>query len=334
MMYMHTSTAKSFILVAFLVATCTAKTTDTKIAEISVDMAPAKLTLSGATSASNDNWVGGESSLTVTNKVDVEAAKSSITIATTVKATTKECKLASASPSAAITITLGLPDEFISALSTLDGIISGLPSAADLVKPFTFEAAGDADGVSVLVSDVAVGPLKQNLQMTGSDIKIEIKKKDLVVKQAGVAFPMTATVTLMDPTKITIPVAGACGDGQSTVCDAEITGEVCTPGACAYGTCAPEVCVTGPNVLGVGCKAFCTAIKSLAGSGPVFSMTIDIAAQLKAGTTTIPVGDVSAVCAAPVTTKGNSTLSAGSTSTVSFTGALAAVLMLLLLAFY
>lgn len=298
-------------------------------------MTPAVLAISGETSATNDNWVGGETSLTINTKVAVAAAKTSITIGTKVKATTKECNLNATSPSASITITLELPDAFITALSILDAVpgITGLPSAADLVKPFTFEYAGDADGVSVLVSDVAVGPLKQNLQMTGSDIKIEIKKKDLVVKQAGLAVPMTATVTLMDPTKITIPVAGACGDGQSTVCDAETTGEVCTPGACAMGSCAPEVCVTGPNVLGVGCQAFCTAITAVAGTGPVFSMKIDLAAALKADATTIPVGDVSAVCAAPVSSGEDENLSAGSTSTVSF-GAVATVVVLLLSAFH
>jgi hypothetical protein len=224
-------------------------------------------------------------------------------------------------------ITLELPDAFITALSTLDGVVSGLPSAADLVKPFTFEYDGDADGVSVLVSDVAVGPLKQNLQMTGSDIKIEIKKKDLVVKQAGLAVPMTATVTLMDPTKITIPVAGACGDGQSTVCDAEITKEACT-GAAGY-----EVCSDVPNLLGIGCKAFCTAITTVAGTGPVFSMKIDLAAALKADATTIAAGDVSAVCAAPVSSNEKEEFSAGSTSTVSF-GAVATVVVLLLSAFH
>jgi len=217
-------------------------------------------------------------------------------------------------------ITLELPDAFITALSTLDGVldplgITGLPSATDLVKPFTFEYAGDADGVSVLVSDVAVGPLKQNLQMTGSDIKIEIKKEDLVVKQAGLAVPMTATVTLMDPTKITIPIAGACGGDESTVCDASSTA--------GYGA-------------GAACLVFCNAIKAVVGTEPAFSMKVDLAAQLKAGATTIPVGDVSAVCAAPVSSSPSGedeNLSAGSTSTVSF-GAVATVVVLLLSAFH
>jgi hypothetical protein len=319
---MYTLTTKFFILVAFVVATCTATTTDTTIAEISVDMAPAKLTLSGTTSATNDNWVGGESSLNINTKVAVEAAKTSITIGTKIKATTKECNLTSTSPSASVTITLELPDAFITALSTLDGVIDGLPKAADLVKPFTFEYAGDADGVSVLVSDVAVGPLKQNLQMTGSDIKIEIKKADIGVKQAGLAVPMTATVTLMDPTKITIPISGACGDGQSTVCAAGITKK---------GPCSMGVCSTIPNPLGVGCKAFCTAIKAVAGDGPAFSMKVDIAAQLKTDAKLISVGDVSAVCAPPPSE--DEKLSAGSTPTVSF-GAVATVLMLLLSAFH
>jgi hypothetical protein len=206
---------------------------------------------------------------------------------------------------------LELPDAFISALSTLGKVVSGLPSATDLVKPFTFEYAGNADGVSVLASDVAVGSLKQNLQMTGSDIKIEIKKEDLVVKQAGLAVPMTATVTLMDPTKITIPISDACHDGESTVCDAsKIKG----------------------SGRGLGCWTFCKAIKELVGTEPAFSMKIDLAAQLKADATTIPVGDVSAVCAAPVSSGEDENLSAGSTSTVSF-GAVATVVVLLLSAF-
>jgi hypothetical protein len=53
---MYTPTTKFFILVAFVVATCTATTTDTKIAEKTVKMAPAELAISGETSATNGMW--------------------------------------------------------------------------------------------------------------------------------------------------------------------------------------------------------------------------------------------------------------------------------------
>lgn len=312
---MLTSTTKLFTLAIFAIATfkhCAATTTDATIAEISVDMAPAKLTLSGKTSATNDNWVGGETSLTVTNKVEVTAASTSITIGTKVLANTHKCELNSTSPSAEITVTLALPDAFITALDTLGIAVSGLPSAAELKKPFTFKYAGDADGVSVLLSDVAVGALKTNLQMTGSDVKIEVKKEDIVVKQAGMAVPMTATVTLMDPAKITIPLADACGDGQSTVCAND------SPGT---------------NLKGRACKVFCSAIKSIVAK-PAFAQTIDLARKLNSGETSIAdesliaVGDVTAVCESPAAAPSPAQLSAGSTPTVSFATVITGLMLL------
>jgi len=118
---------------------------------------------------------------------------------------------------------------------------------------------------------------------------------------------MTATVTLMDPAKITIPLADACGDGQSTVCANDSPGMT--------------------NLKGKACKVFCSAIKSIVAK-PAFAQTIDLAAKLNSGESTIAVGDVTAVCEGPATAPSPAQLSAGSTPTVSFATVITGLMLL------
>ena len=176
---------------------------------------------------------------------------------------------------------MDLPDDLISALDTLGAAVSGLPSASELEAAYTFTYEGDSDGVTVSVRDLAVGSLKSNLQMSGSDIEIIVPSKPIVIGQGGVLLPLQAKITLMDPKMFELPISKACGKGARP--------------------CVSDDRSLGPS--GAACKIFCTALESLF-SKPVFEQTIDLVAQLPDAVACgdnkcYSVGDSAEACTAP-----------------------------------
>jgi hypothetical protein len=166
------------------------------LASVTVDIDPAKVTISGMGSAAADNWVGGTNELSVSFKVDVAAADTAVTVTAAIEATTKNCKVEPAVIPTQVTLQLKVPADLKTALNTLAKVITLPITSAKLETAYTLPIADKSDGSFVVsLREYATGDVQAALMLSGSDITIEVEK--LGVKQAGILVPLTATVSIM-----------------------------------------------------------------------------------------------------------------------------------------
>ena len=166
------------------------------LAAVTVDIDPAKVTISGMGSAAADNWVGGTNELSVSFKVDVAAADTAVTVTAAIEATTKNCKVEPAVIPTQVTLQLTVPADLKTALDTLANVITLPITSAKLETAYTLPIADKSDGSFVVsLREYATGDVQAALMLSGSDITIEVEK--LGVKQAGILVPLTATVSIM-----------------------------------------------------------------------------------------------------------------------------------------
>ena len=261
------------LLIAGLVATTTAAMSDEanlySIASMEkvFPSASVKMTFGATSTLVLDHNVGGNTILSIPVTVKQDTMNIGMELTLIVGAKTAACKLVAKAPTARLKLKMILPSSFLSAIDTLSNIIGSsiIPSATILTDEYEFDLPTKKGDIDVSIRSKAFGPLKYALQMTGSDINIKIVKNDIGVFQAGMAVPVVATVTLLDPTQMAIPVlAGACGNGISKVCSREIK---LTTGSGLK---------TRPNAMGKGCQAFCSIVKSILGNDAVFSKALDL----------------------------------------------------------
>jgi len=197
----------------------------------------------------DDNNAGGASTLTVTN--DVMAYGFSVKVEPKFTITTKSCALVKDSPTVSLTMQLGLPAAMKTAITVANTALtlSGGTGVvvADIEKAYTFDMPF-AKLASFKLSDVAPANVKLGLMLTGSDVDVKVNIADIAVYKAGNAIPLTATMTIGDASKITLPTSGLCAKGKPSV------------------ICAGE---------GVACGAMCAAVKAFAPAK--WEQTIDFA---------------------------------------------------------
>lgn len=288
------------------------------LAEVSVEFGTATVKLSGEDTGITDNWVGGESSLSVPVAVTTSPDIGGITVTPKILVTSKECEVEKG-PSATLSVQLALPSALKSAFDTMSSVLKtaqldGLPGSAELEKEYTITLDGTDTGVSVDLSSVVTGDLKMALGMSGTDITIKVLKSDIKIFQSGIALPLKIDVVVMDPNKVKLPISKACGKG-SRVCNEADYSEYSVGVGSAF------------SVQAKGCQALCSAIKNIA-SKPLIEETLDVAvlmpkAQVTCGSDKcISVGDTSSKCENPTPddvspSPTNDTLSAGIMSTPS-----------------
>jgi len=263
------------------------------IAEVVVDLAPATIHMRGSLSAWNNNWIGGKTELSVETDISIESASAGINLTSTIVTETLECEQKDGFPSAEITVQLDWPDELLSLLSTLRnadptglvGLSEAVPSNAILEGNYQLAYVPvNLDGdIEISVRTFSSGLLKRVLMMSGSDVTIGIKGRDISLMQAGILVPISATITLMDPDLFEIPIEKACGIG-SKPCDANDR--------------STDVSIYAP--LGLACKAFCDGLRKLINE-PILYQELDLAAQVPSSVACgdnkcFAVGDTSGLC--------------------------------------
>jgi hypothetical protein len=184
-----------FFLTHVVAATAEAASHAKTLAAVTVDIAPAKVTISGTAGAATNNWDGGSNDLSVTAKVDIADADTAVTVTTAIDAKTKECKVDPAVIETTVTVQLKVPDALKTALDVLANAIT-LPITSDkLEAAYTVSIADKKDGdFAVSLREYATGDIKAALMLSGSDITIQVEK--IGVKQAGILIPLTATLSI------------------------------------------------------------------------------------------------------------------------------------------
>ena len=257
------STTK-ILLAGLMAATAVqAKTTDTTLTKLSGTVgatgAQATVDISAVSSSQDDNNAGGASTLAATVKASVALVggqNMGITLTPAFTITTKACKQLATSPTVSLTVTLALPAAMKTAINTMITAANGLTGTAGIgITVAQIEApvvitVPFAKLASFKLSEFAPAQFKLILGLTGSDIVLAVKVADMAVYAAGNAIPLTATLTVMDPTAMTLPLPGLCETGKPSV-------------------------ICGGS--GIGCNAMCLAVKVFAPAK--YEQTLDFAKE-------------------------------------------------------